>query len=86
MLLPLVPIKVKLTEAQAAFAKEALVAAESMGDCEIHGFSVVFPDYEGAEGFQNRVMALPTTTTRAYVSMDAIVRKIDAAIAAKESN
>jgi hypothetical protein len=76
------PIEFKLTNAQLAFARGLIIRHEAFGDCELHGFTLRFGDYEGAQSFLNRVMGLHTPTTRAYVSMQAIARKLEAAILA----
>lgn len=72
--------EVKLTAAQLHLARDLVAAHQNMGDCELHGFRLRFPDYEGAHAFQRKVFALGIPSTRAFVSMNAIIRKIDAAI------
>jgi hypothetical protein len=53
-----------------------------MGDCAVRGLTLEFEDYEGAQAFRNKVFSLGSSSTRAYISMNAIVDKIDAAIVA----
>jgi hypothetical protein len=79
------PAKVKLTMAQVRFVREAVQAAESMGDCNLHGFDLRFNDYEGAQAFRNRLLVLQRSTTRAYITWNAIGKKLDAAIFAAVS-
>lgn len=74
------PIEVTLTLAQLTLVSEIITTHEAMGDCELHGLTLRFPDYEGALSVHGDVLGVATPTTRAYVSMNAIIRKIDLAI------
>jgi hypothetical protein len=73
-------IEAKLTAAQLRLVRELVEKHQAMGDCTLHGFTLRFPDYEGANVFRSRVYGAATPTTRAYVSIAATVRKIDEAI------
>jgi hypothetical protein len=76
------PIDLTLTDAQLAIARTLIDAAVAKGDCTVYGGRLRFPDYEGAQNFHAEISCMECSTTRAYISMQAIVRKLDTAISA----
>jgi hypothetical protein len=65
-------------------ARAVIEYSEAVGDCELgdhelKASTVRFGDYAGAAAFQSRVMGLPEPTVRDFISMQAIVMKIDRA-------
>ena len=79
-----VPIIVQLTDAQLGLASEAIEAHTVLGDCELHGHSLRFQDYEGAVGFQHRLRSIKPRTRRHEVSLIAARCNLDVAIRAWE--
>lgn len=74
------PIEVKLTAAQARLLAERIQAAVMLGECEMHGYTLRFANEGVATEFEKKVWSMPTPTTRAYVSMMAVIGKLDAAV------
>ena len=72
--------KFELTPAQYTFVRGLIHTHEALGDCSERGFELGFDDYEGVQAFSRALYALPQPTIRAYVTVQVIGRKIDAAV------
>lgn len=74
---------ITLSVAQYYFVKDLIVTHESLGDCELHGFKLTFDDYEGLRAFQSGLLSQKIPTTRDYITLQSISKKLDAAAVAK---
>ena len=75
------PITIKLTLAQDKFLRELVETHTRLGDCKREsGWKLTFKDYEGVQAFRNKVFGLGGGGTRHYITKNAIIDKIDAAV------
>lgn len=74
-------ITIPLTEAQYALVREALRAAEHVGDCIVTNMRVHFTDTEGVQATLNRLITVSTENQREQRTLTAVRTKINAAVA-----
>jgi len=74
------PVSIELSPAQYRFLGELIETHKALGDCTERGFTLTFADYEGANVFHRKVFGLKIASTRAYVTMVSIEKKLNAAI------
>jgi len=75
-------VKVKLTAAQVAFAREVITPFVVCGQAVEHGDTLEFSDAEELQRFGDWVLKIGTPTVRAYVSQHVIYDKVQAALKA----